>query len=243
MLSHSAMLMMLQLPSRAELNRAIWSGGLVLQAALVFVIFGRGVARRFPGFAALITLYPVRAALLFALAGRIEADDYDTMAHVLGMLELVLQAWVVVEIALRLAQAAGGWTWRRGMAALVLVALAVSLTTVTFHMLPAEQPADRMQIVAGFLMIGLCAVALKAAASKNLLPIPAGFAAFAVFQLASLAGCASAKAHQSTGAYLAWSYLPACGYLAVVVFWLAALRLKASPAEARPVEASLVELG
>jgi peptidoglycan/LPS O-acetylase OafA/YrhL len=218
------MLAMFELPSRPVMNRAIWSVGLVLQAALVWVVFRRGVARRFPGFTALIVLYPLRAALLFALSGRMEADDYDTMVHVLGMLELALQAWVVVEIVLRLVRAAGGWTVRRGMAMLALVAIALGLTMLTFHLLPAQQPADRMQIMSGFLMIGLFAAAVKAAASRNLIVIPAGFAAFAVFQLASLAGCGYATAHPSPAVYLAWSYVPACGYLAVVVFWLVALR-------------------
>jgi hypothetical protein len=218
------MLMMLELPSRAVLNRGIWGVGLVLQAALVFVVFRRGVARRFPGFTALITLYPVRAALLFALAGRIEADDYDTMGRVLGVLELVLQAWVVVEIVLRLVRAAGGWTRQRGLAAVALIAIGLGLTAITFHMLSAEQPADRMQILAGFLMIGLFFIALKVAGSRNLVLLPAGFAAFAVFQLASLAGCVFATAHQNTDAYLVWSYLPGCGYLAVVGFWLISLK-------------------
>jgi hypothetical protein len=211
--------MMLELPSRAMVNRGIWSVGLGLQAALVFVVFRRGMARRFPGFTALITLYPLRAVLQFALSGRIDGDNFDTMVRVLGILELALQAWVVVEIVLRLARAAGGWTGRRGLAVFVLVAIALGLTAVTFHMLPAEQPADRMQILAGFLMIGLFAVALKAAGSRNLVLIPAGFAAFAVLQVASLAGCAFATAHQNTGVYLAWSYVPGCGYLAVVGFW------------------------
>jgi hypothetical protein len=219
---------MLQLPSRAAMNRAIWGVGLVLQAALVLVVFRRGVARRFPGFTALITFYPVRAALLFALAGRIEADDYDTMVRVLGILELLLQAWMVVEIVLRLARTAGGWTWRRGIEILVLVAVAFSLTAVTFHMLTAEQPADRMQIGVGFLMIELFAVAWRVARSRNLVLIPAGFAAFAVFQLASLAGCAYATVHPNAIGYLAWSYVPGCGYLAVVMFWLVALRREPS---------------
>lgn len=222
-LSHSAMLMMLQLPSRAAANYAIWGVGLALQAALVFVVFQRGVARRFPGFTALIVLYPVRAVLLFALSGRIEADDFDTMVHVLGILELALQAWVLVEIVLRLARVMGGWTWLRGVAVLALVATAFCLTAATFRLLSAGRPADRVQIVAGFLMIELFAVAWQVTRSKNLVLIPAGFAAFAVFQLASMAGCAYATAHQNTSAYLAWSYVPGCGYLVVVVFWLMAL--------------------
>jgi hypothetical protein len=205
------MLAMFELPSRPVMNRAIWSVGLVLQAALVWVVFRRGVARRFPGFTALIVLYPLRAALLFAL----------------GMLELALQAWVVVEIVLRLARAAGGWTGRRSIALLGLVAIALSLTVVTFHLLPAEQSADRVQIMAGFLMIGLFAAALKMAVSRNLVLIPAGFAAFAAMQLASLAGCGYAGIHHNADAFVAWSYVPACGYLGVVAFWLAALRREA----------------
>ena len=215
-----------ELGSRMMVNRAIWGIGLALQAALVYAVFGRGVARRFPAFTALIAFYPVRAASLFVLSSRIEQDDYDTTVHVLSMLELALQAWLIVEILQRLVGAAGGWTWRRGMALLVLLAIGFYLTTVTFHLLPMEQPADRVQIAVGFVMMELFGVALKAADSRNLVLIPAGFAAFALLELVSLTGCAYATAHQNTGAYIAWSYLPGCGYLAVVAFWIAGLRGK-----------------
>jgi hypothetical protein len=233
-LSHSAMLAMLALPSRATVNHGIWSLGLVLQAALIWVVFRRGVARRFPGFTALITFYPLRAALLFALVGRIEADDYDTTVRVLGFLELALQAWVIVEIVLWLAHKAGRRIWRRGAAILALAAILLILTAAAFHWLPVMEPADPAQIFLGILMIALFFLALRTAESRpaagwrNVILIPAGFALFAVLQLASLAGCAFATAHQHSGAYLAWAYVPACGYLGVVTFWLCALRREAA---------------
>jgi len=238
MLSYTATLVMLAPLSRAQLNYAIWGAGLVLQAALVAVIVRRGVARRFPAFASLVTFYPLRAALMFALSGRIEADDYDMTVHVLGMLELGLEVWVTAEIVVCLIRIAGGWTWGRVLALLVLAAIAFNLTIVLFRVIPADQPADRVQIGMGLLMIELVFVAWRVARSGNLVLIPAGFATFAVCQLASLAGCAYAAAHQGAGAYVAWSYLPGCGYLAVVIFWLAALQRNESPSRQASKSAS-----
>jgi hypothetical protein len=71
-------------------------------------------------------------------------------------------------------------------------------------------------------------MALQAARSRNLLCIVAGFAGFAAIQLAALASKAYAIKKHHAGAYIGWSYVPAIGYLAVVVFWL--IGLKRQPA-------------
>jgi hypothetical protein len=229
-----AVLFALHLPSRMAVNRVVWAGGILLQILLLAVVLWRGIVRRFPAFAALIAFYPARAILFYFLAGRLDADAYDTLFHALAMVEIALQALLAIEIARRLARAMGGWTWRRGVAALVLAAVALALTAVTFSLLPEKQLAGRTQIAMGFVMIEMLAVAWKQAGAGNLFLIPAGFAAFAGFQLLSLAGSAYAATHHEAGAYLAWSYLPACGYLAVVVFWIAALKGQERPVKGRP---------
>jgi len=75
-----------------------------------------------------------------------------------------------------------------------------------------------------FLMIAPFAVALKYARSVNPLRIAAGFAAFSLIQLAASFGRAHAFLKHDPGWYLGWLYAPGIGYLAVVIFWLAALR-------------------
>jgi hypothetical protein len=229
----SAVLPAIHLLSRAVLNGVILIGGIVLQAALVFVLFRRGIARRFPAFTSLLTFYPLRAALLLALSGRIDADAYETWHHVLAIVEVVLQIWVAVEIALRLTRALGGWALKQIVLLLVLAACACGLAWITLEVVAKKELADSLQVLWWFVMLSLFAGTLKAARQRNLLRIAAGFAAFAVFQLAALAGRSHALAGHNSGAYIGWSYLPACGYLAVVVFWLCALRREDGAAQAR----------
>jgi hypothetical protein len=208
---------------RMAANTVILAGGLLLQCALVWVLFVRGIARRFPGFTALLVFYPLRAAALFALARFLDADTYDSLFNLLGAVEIPLLAWVCIELTLRLVREAGGWRLRRGAAVLALAAIAVNMAWVALRLAPEKKLADCVQIGVGFLMLELFGVASKISGSKNLVRIPAGFAAFALFQFAALAGRSHALARHSSAEYIGWSYAPACGYLAVVVFWTIAL--------------------
>jgi hypothetical protein len=223
----SAVLPAIHLPSRAALNGVILIGGVVLQAALVFVLFRRGIARRFPAFTSLLTFYLLRAALLFALGGRIDADAYETWHHVLAIVEVALQMWVAVEIVLRLVRARGGWTLKQIVLLLLLAGGACGLAWITLEMAPKKELIDSLQVLWWFVMVGLFAASLMAARQRNLLRIAAGFAAFSVVQLAALAGRSSAVVHHANRSYVLWSYAPACGYLAVVVFWMLALAREA----------------
>jgi hypothetical protein len=228
-----AVLLAIHLPSRAVLNGVILIGGIVLQTALVFVLFRRGIARRFPAFTSLLTFYPLRAALLVALGGRIDADAYETWHHVLAIVEVVLQVWVAVEIALRLTRALGGWALKQIVLLLLLAGCACGLAWITLEVVAKKELADSLQVLWWFVMLSLFAGTLKAARQRNLFRIAAGFAAFSVVQLAALAGRSHAVVHHANGSYVLWSYVPACGYLAVVVFWICVLRREEGAAQAR----------
>src|SRR5271154_827542 len=86
------------MPSRLTINRTLWATGLALQCALAVEVFRRGIARRFPCFAALICFYPLRAGLLFVLAGRIDADVYNPLFSALAFTEILLQVAIAVEL-------------------------------------------------------------------------------------------------------------------------------------------------
>lgn len=213
--------------SRVSLNLALMAGGLLLECALVWVVIRRGIARRFPGFTALLVFYPVRAAALFVLARSVDADAYNAVFGWLEAAEIPLVAWVCVELGLRLVRKAGGWSVRSSLAVVALIALAFGLTWIALSAVPEKELADRVQILAGAVMLGIFGVAWKLDGWSNLARIPAGFAAYAVFQFAALAGRAHALAWHAVTEYIGWSYVPACGYLAVVVFWLCALTREA----------------
>ena len=230
--THLAFFAWVSMPSRLAMNLALWIAGLVLQSALVLVVFRRGVARGFPFFAALICFYPLRSSLLYVLANRVDADVYGPLFSGLAILEILFEAAVAVELMRRINQqmnVGSRWSKRRGWLAphilfgLVLASVAGGLTWLELRFTPVSVPVDRIQVFIWFAMIGLFAVALKFARSTNAMRIAAGFAAFAVIQLAASFGRAQAVLKHDAFWYLGWSYAPAIGYLCVVIFWIVSL--------------------
>jgi hypothetical protein len=226
--THLALLDWVWTPSRLTINRTLWATGLALQCALAVAVFRRGIARRFPCFAALICFYPLRAGLLFILAGRVDADVYDPLFSALAFTEIILQVAIAVELIWRINretdQESRGSTDRRWVALLVFLGLAGGLTWLVLRFTPARAPVDRVQVFVWFLMIAPFFVALKYARFANPMRIAAGFAAFSLIQLAATFGRTHAFVKHDTGWYLGWSYAPGVGYLAVVTFWLISLR-------------------
>lgn len=226
--THLALLDWLWTPSRLTINRTLWATGLALQCALAVAVFRRGVARRFPCFAALICFYPLRAGLLFVLASRIDADVYNPLFSVFAFAEILLQVAIAVELIWRINQDTGvglySSTQRRWVALLIFLGLAGGLTWLALRFTPARAPVDRVQVFVWFLMIAPFFVALNYARSANPVRIAAGFAAFSLIQLAASFGRAHAFIKHDAGWYLGWSYAPGVGYLIVVIFWLISLR-------------------
>jgi hypothetical protein len=211
-------------PSQGEVNTAIWVVGIAVQIALVVAIFRRGIARSFPGFAVLVVFYPLRSALLFALSGRLESDDYNALHNALSLAEAPLQLFVAIELLLRRMRETGGWTARRIPLALLIFSAPFALTAFAMNMIPARVGQDRVPVFMGFVMLVVFAAIVKGALSANAVRIAGGFALFALAQFAALAGRAHAMQLRDTSAYLAWSYLPAISYLAIVLFWTVALK-------------------
>ena len=226
--THLALFDWLWAPSRLTINRTLWATGLTLQCALAIVVFRRGIASRFPCFAALICFYPLRAGLLFVLASRVDADVYNPLFNTLAFTEILLQAAIAVELIWRINQEMGvesrSSTGRRWVVLLIFLGLAGALTWLVLRFTPARAPVDRVQVFVWFLMIAPFAVALRYARSVNPMRIAAGFAAFSLIQLAATFGRAHAFLKHDAGWYLGWSYAPGVGYLAVVIFWLISLR-------------------
>jgi hypothetical protein len=215
------------IPSRLAVNKMLWTAGLVLQCALAVVAFRRGIARRFPCFAALLCFYPLRACLSLALPGRVDADVYTPLFSALTFTATLLLAAVAVELMWRIVQEMYGDTRRsmqRGLPVLLFVLCAAGgLTWLVLKLASARGPIDRVQVFTWFAMIALFAVAVKNARSANPVRIAGGFAAFSLIQLATWFGRTHAYLKHDAGWYLGWSYAPAVGYLAVVTFWLCSL--------------------
>jgi hypothetical protein len=240
---HSPLFALIWIPSRVAINRALWTSGLVLQCALVFAVFRRGIARRFPCFATLICFYPLRASLLLVLANRVDADVYNPLSSALTFTEILLQAAVVVELIWRVSQETAGHETggarelsirRAGLYLLIVLGVAGICTWLVFTFSTLHGSVDRVQLFVWFAMITLLTVVLRKARSANPVRIAAGFATFSLIQLAAAFGRIHAFARHDANWYLAWSYIPAVGYLAVVIFWLIALRKDSNAQTSRP---------
>lgn len=226
-------------PSRLATNTTIWTLAFVLQCALVYVAFRRGVARRFPIFGSMLVFYPIRAALLFGLSGfglwapHIQGSLASSLYTALSFADLLLQLMVAVELALHLIRGLGGWTRLRALLCLLLLGAACVFTCITLSLLPNRIAANGLQIFAWFALPLLLGVVLKSSRSPNLTRISAGLAVSSLMQLSALAGRTVAFLHRNTSQYVAWSYVPALGYLAIVIFWLVTLRKESEQIPAR----------
>lgn len=209
--------------SRIAMNQTLWGAGLILECILAWIVIARRIARRFPAFAALMVFYPLRAGSLFACKAHIDSGAYESLGSFLSLAEFVLQILVAGEIGFRWARALGGRVRQYGLlAAIACGAMALAWWAAAFT--SGKVAVDRVEIFIWFLMAGLFAVVIRGAQRANLIRISAGFAAFSIFQLVALGGRLHAWAERDTAEYLVWSYVPAVGYIAVVAFWLTALR-------------------
>jgi hypothetical protein len=186
----------------------------------VYVVFRRGVARKFPFYALLLVFQPVRAALLFGISGHIDRSLASSLYGVSSFLDVVFQLMVAVELALHLIQGMGGWTRFRALLCLALLCATSVFTWVTLVLVPNRIFNDRLQLFAWFVLLAPFGVALIGSRSPNLTRISAGFSVFSLMQFSTLAGRTVAFLHREAGQYVAWSYVPAAGYLAIVFFWL-----------------------
>jgi hypothetical protein len=213
--------------SRLATNITIWTFALVLQCVLVYAVFRRGIARRFPLFASLLVFHPVRAALLFGSSGHLRSGPASSLYGVLSFIDDALQLMVALEIALHLVRGIGGWTRFRALLCLLLLGAVSLFTWITLTMVPNRMSSDRLQLFVWFVLLALFGAVLKGSRSPNLTRISAGLAVFSAVQLSALAGRTVAFLNRNAGQYAAWSYVPAVGYLAIVIFWLCALRREA----------------
>jgi hypothetical protein len=215
-------------------NITIWTFAFVLQCVLAYVVFRRGIARRFPLFVSLLVFHPLRAALLFGMSGHLRSGLASSLYGVLSFIDDALQLMVAIEIALHLVRDIGGWTRFRALLCLLLLGAASLFTWITLALVPNRISSDRVQLFVWFALLALFGAVLKGSRSPNLTRISAGLAAFSLVQLSALAGRTVAFLNRNAGQYAAWSYVPAVGYLAIVTFWLCTLRRESERTLAPP---------
>jgi hypothetical protein len=217
-------------PSRMAMNTAIWAVGLVLQCALAFAVFRKGIARSFLGFAILAVFYPVRSALLFALTGRIDNDDLGTLSNVLSWAEAPLEVFVAVELLIRRMRETGGWMAKRTLYLLLVICAPLVLTFITMATIPPRAEVEGLTVFMSFLMLTVFAIVVKGSRSMNAVCIISGFACLALAELVTILARVHYMTLRDTPAFIGWGYVPAVTYLVIVIFWIVALKPEAKPA-------------
>ncbi len=211
---------------QTAINNSLWTLSLILQIALVASLFVRHIARRVPCFTALLTFYPLRAALLFILFGHLTPADYATFYATLSYIDLLLQAIVAIEIAHHLIRELGGITLLRATLLFLLVALCSGATALVLAQLPihAPIPPDRVQTFLSFVMLALFVWTIAASRSTILRPITLGLGLYASVSLFAQTGRITAALHRDVDAYARWSYISVATYLIVVCLWFLTLK-------------------
>ena len=212
---------------QTAINNTVWTLSLILQIALVIAIFARHIARRVPCFTALLTFYPLRAAVLFALFGHLAPATYDALYSTLSYVDIVLQTIVAIEIAFHLIRELGGVTLRNTVLLLLLLALTTGATLLVLAHLPAHSPIppDRAQTFLSLVMLALFVWTIVASRSTILRPITLGFGLYAAISLFSQTGRITAAVNRDVDAFTRWSYINATAYLVVVCLWFLTLKL------------------
>jgi hypothetical protein len=212
---------------QSTINNSLWTLSLILQIALVVALFTRHIARRVPCFTALLTFYPLRAALLFGLFSYLKPPDYATLYTTLSYIDLILQAIVAIEITHHLIREPGGITLLRATVLFLVVALAAGATVLVLAQLPTHAPVhpDRVQTFLSFIMIALFVWTIAASRSTILRPITLGLGLYASVSLFAQTGRITAAVHRDAEAYARWSYISVATYLIVVCLWFLTLKL------------------
>lgn len=217
--------------TRGQIDALMWACGMLLQLALLIVLFRRDLARRIPMFAGLIGFYLFRSALLYLGFGLIDREAYHSIYEASQMLEILIELGLAASLALTIihAGAAGGTQPERRMRGMVAAALligALLLTSLVAAAVPARaavQP-DRAQILFDLLMILLWGWSrILRSSPEPARTILSGFALYGAIGIAASLGRAHASLARSAGEYAGWSYAVSAAYLAVVIYWIISL--------------------
>jgi len=215
------------------MNNWLWIVGLILQTVLLGVLLRSGLVRKLPLFTSLMAFYVGRAVFLHFGADLMEDDAFSMCQQGLSLIDLIFQIGVAWELmsggrSERAERTQGRHRGRQVMwfGAMVAASAALAWAVSTISPIKLYAHFDRGVILTSLLMLMVAAWALpkmrepgRAAAGRVLI----GYTPLAATAIASQIGVAIAASTRNKHAYFGWSYATAIVYLAVLVFWLAAI--------------------
>jgi hypothetical protein len=218
-----------------SINLVLWFVSLGLQLWLLFVLYRRGLIRRFPLFSLLISFYVLRSATLYALSGHVDKDTLTALYDFLSMADVALQLGVAAEIAVSLLRGRGEWSGVRTLKVVGVVLVWLGMAAGGVALLPTHTPVpvDRGLAFTAFIMllVWLWMIVFRQGGGARL--IAGGFAIYGVIAVASNLERGYAAMHRSAREFVAGSYAPSVVYLCVLLVWLLRLQTQPVPKSAR----------
>lgn len=204
-------------------NISLLTASLVLQVALLILLFARRMVSQLRLFAVLLGFYAIRSVLLVVLFPWVSPGSYVQTYTVLSAVDVLLQIALVVEFSLLIVRSGARPYLTRALVSPAIFLMAALLASGIAALLPAHTraPADRAGIFTGLLFLGLLVWSLSVRLVRWQRSALAGLAVIGAGGIPTQVGRNLAAIHQNAHAYRLWSYSNAAVYLLTLVVWIA----------------------
>lgn len=217
------------------LDQSLWAVTFIEDLILIFVLLFRRRARRFPVFAALISLDVVRTIVLFLIERSGAKAAYFYTYWALALADVLLQLFVLYRIASHVFRPIGKWA--RGTVSGLIVLVLVSLETATFlTCIPHPAAVLPLQVVLlkgnffsalllSELSVGIFALSVRAGLSwaTHMARIMQGFIAYLLCTLALETARTYFGVTQDSRVYDNLSHVRIVVYVLCMAYWVVTL--------------------
>jgi hypothetical protein len=218
-----------------RLDFLLWAIGLVENLGLVFVLWYRARAKRFPFFTALITLNVVRTIVLYLVLRLGTKENYFYTYWSLATLDTMLEVGIVYEVASRVFRPGGVWArdvrrtflWMAGLS--ITVALGLSwLASPPAHLWIAAFVTKGTLFAAALmseLFVLMMALSIRARLPwrSHVAKIAQGLGAYSLISMLIEVGHSYFGVGRDIPAFVFLSHVRIAAYLSCVVYWIVVL--------------------
>jgi hypothetical protein len=217
------------------LDRFFWAAGLAGNTALLFVLFYRRLAHRFPFFTSLIALNVFRTIVLYWVLHLGTTEAYFESYWSLGLLDTALQLCIVYEIALLVFRPTGRWApdVRQRFLWLLFPSMAVALGLSLLASPPARfwqlSAVARGNLCAECLMSELFVLMLALSVSAGLpwrthvARIAQGLGTYSIVSLIIQTGKSYFGVARDAPMFVSLGHIRMASYLVCVTYWIVTL--------------------
>jgi hypothetical protein len=193
---------------------------------LLFVVCRRGITRRLPFFAALLTFYPLRSFLLRLFVSHLAPDTYAITLDTLSLADILLQLLVALEFGREILRASSDERFPHALLILPVATVAGLATILFVHVIPdrMRMHPDRFQIFDSMFMILLCVWSFRRSVPTLIRQAVTGLTVVAGVGLLEMVGRNQAVIHRDPLAFAFWAYSLTSAYILVALYWIACFK-------------------